>query len=394
MSSVGIRRQLGPARKRLKDRLEEVAIVLGDADVNRLKQLRTQLIANRDYHEKLTSELSRLLGVVTNPDEITIIEAELLTCTELDMDANEICMNIDEFLSDSVKPAVKVDMIQQKECEKLECEIEKLKVETDCARAKLTKFGGDEGISQRAKLPQLTLPTFDGKVTDWPSFWDSFNATIHSCKGISKIDKFKYLSSCLIGEAKETLTGFNLTDVQYDQAIEHLKSRYDDKKYIIQTYYTSLSNLVKSSNVTSELRKTFNLIETLLRSLDCMGEQTENNYIISLIKSKLPNAFNLKLEETKDGEWTVKDLRKCINKLIVARERSEDVIEDEVPYEYTGEGLFNRDIKMKCIYCGKSHWSDECQLYKTLNERKGQLRGKCFVCVLVTNIWFVNVQVI
>ena len=136
--------------------------------------------------------------------------------------------------------------------------------------------------TQRAKLPRLTLPTFDGKVTEWPSFWDSFNATIHSSKEVSNIDKFKYLISCLTGDAKETLKGFSLTDDQYEQAIEHLKSRYDDKGFIIQQYYISLSNIIKSSNTTTELRKTFNMIQTQLRSLESMGESIENNYIISL----------------------------------------------------------------------------------------------------------------
>ena len=43
--------------------------------------------------------------------------------------------------------------------------------------------------------------------------------------------------------------------------------------------------------------------------------------------------------------------------------------------------MFNHDIKAKCIYCEKSHWSDECRRYKTLMERNGQLRGRCFVCL-------------
>ena len=111
-----------------------------------------------------------------------------------------------------------------------------------------------------------------------------------------------------------------------------------------------------------------------------MGEDIENNYIISLIKSKLSNTFNLKLEESREGAWTVDILRKSINKLIIARERSEDVHEDLTSYEYTGEGLLSREVKVKCMYCEKSHWSDECQKYKTISERKSRLRGRCYVC--------------
>ena len=121
-----------------------------------------------------------------------------------------------------------------------------------------------------------------------------------------------------------------------------------------------------------------------------MGEQIENNYVISIIKSKLPNSFNLKLEESRIGEWTADSLRKSINKFLLARERSEDSFDysadnidhtDLVQHEYSGEGLLSRDVKIKCMYCDKGHWSDECQKYKTLFERKAQLKGRCFVCL-------------
>ena len=131
--------------------------------------------------------------------------------------------------------------------------------------------------------------------------------------------------------------------------------------------------MTKSTNA-SDLRKTINLIETQLRSLESMGEQIENNYIV-------PVNFNLKLEERKSGDWTVKNLRESINKLIVAKERSVEYPDNVGNYEYSSEGMFNRDINVKCIYCEKSHWSDEYQRYKTLMERKGQLRGRCFVCL-------------
>ena len=61
----------------------------------------------------------------------------------------------------------------------------------------------------RLKYPpwkeENTLQSFAGKVTEWPAFWDSFNVTINSNNGISKVDKFKYLLSTLQGDAKESL---------------------------------------------------------------------------------------------------------------------------------------------------------------------------------------------
>ena len=381
MSSTSTRKQLGPARKRLKDRLKEVTDLIQNGDVVKLKQVRSRFMANMEYHSKLSCDLANLLGTTGAPDEEVIIEKEVNDCTELTMDANEIYADLIEILS-GIQADRHDDNVKRKESEKLDREIEKLKVETEYARAQLDKIHlKDEENKIRVKLPTLTLQSFTGKVTEWPGFWDSFNATINSNNGMSKVDKFKYLLSTLQGDAKESLRGFNITDAHYEEAIKHLKSRYDDKGYIIQSYYENLSSMTKSTNATSDLRKKINLIETQLRSLESMGEQIENNYIVSLIKSKLPANFNLKLEESKSGDWTVKNLRESINKLIAAKERSEEYPDNFGNYEYSSEGMFNRDIKVKCLYCEKSHWSDECQRYKTLTERKGQLRGRCFVCL-------------
>ena len=36
----------------------------------------------------------------------------------------------------------------------------------------------DKGL-RSVKLPKISVPTFDGKVLDWNSFWEQFDATIH-----------------------------------------------------------------------------------------------------------------------------------------------------------------------------------------------------------------------
>ena len=34
-----------------------------------------------------------------------------------------------------------------------------------------------------------------------------------------------------------------------------------------------------------------------------------------------------------------------------------------------------------CIYCSKEHWSDECDIYSTVEERKAKIKGKCYNCL-------------
>jgi len=46
-------------------------------------------------------------------------------------------------------------------------------------------------------LPKLSLPTFSGDTLMWQSFSDSFDAAVHNCPSISKIQKFSYLKAQL-----------------------------------------------------------------------------------------------------------------------------------------------------------------------------------------------------
>ena len=35
------------------------------------------------------------------------------------------------------------------------------------------------------RLPKVSIPTFDGKIQSWKSFWEQFDATIHSKTGLN-----------------------------------------------------------------------------------------------------------------------------------------------------------------------------------------------------------------
>ena len=316
--SGGIRMQLGPARKRLSDRLEESMLVMANEDITKMKETRTKLKANIVSHELLINSLG---GVsIATEEEHTIIEKEMGKSMDLNLDANEVLHRMNEHIEE-IERGERKDIfdteMKEKQREKLVREIEKLKLETEHTRKQLEEPSADVAnpppvsvnFFRKVKLPQLLLPTFSGIITEWPTFWDSFESTIHSDSSLSKVDKFKYLMTVLEGEARDTLSGFNLSEIQYDQAVEHLRERYDDKEYIIHHYYSALSDLAKCDNVTSELRRTFNFIEIQLRSLESMGENVNNNYIVALIKAKLPDAFNLKLEECREGDWGVRETR-------------------------------------------------------------------------------------
>ena len=58
------------------------------------------------------------------------------------------------------------------------------------------------------KLAKVSFPTFDGKVLNWKSFWEQFDATIHCKTRLNDTGKLMYLQEALIdGPAKFVIQG-------------------------------------------------------------------------------------------------------------------------------------------------------------------------------------------
>ena len=74
------------------------------------------------------------------------------------------------------------------------------------------------------KLSKLVISPFDGNTLNWATFWDQFESSIHSKRGISDIEKFSYLRSFLAPVALESTSGLTLSSQNYYEAIVLLKT--------------------------------------------------------------------------------------------------------------------------------------------------------------------------
>ena len=88
----------------------------------------------------------------------------------------------------------------------------------------------------KVKLQKLALKTFNGDLTKWATFWDSFESSIHNHPGLSDINKFNYLNTLLEGPASEAISGLKLTTANYNESVAILKRRFGKKQLIITKY--------------------------------------------------------------------------------------------------------------------------------------------------------------
>ena len=125
------------------------------------------------------------------------------------------------------------------------------------------------------KLPKLTLPTFDGDLLQWQSFWDSFESSIHSNSYLTDVQKVGYLKAQLEGSAAMTVEGFALTNANYTRAVDLLRERYGQHCKIIHATMQALLKLPAPTPSVASLRLFYDKMETYIRGLESLGQHQD-----------------------------------------------------------------------------------------------------------------------
>ena len=70
------------------------------------------------------------------------------------------------------------------------------------------------------RIPKISLPRFNGDITRFYSFWQSFESAIDKNDSLTAVDKFNYLVNTLEGEAFRVVQGLEIVEEIYDHAME------------------------------------------------------------------------------------------------------------------------------------------------------------------------------
>ena len=76
--------------------------------------------------------------------------------------------------------------------------------------------------SKGVKLPKLDIPTFDGNVLHWKTFWEQFSVSIHSRVDITNSEKLVYLHLTLKNStAKQVIEGLSRSGEYYSEPVKN-----------------------------------------------------------------------------------------------------------------------------------------------------------------------------
>ena len=245
------------------------------------------------------------------------------------------------------------------------------------------------------RLPKLTIQPFDGNMTLWTSFWDSFDSAIHQNTGLNEVDKFNYLRSLLRGSARDAISGLMLTEANYAEAISILRRRFGNKQQIITKHMDILMNTeaVTSPHNVQALRHFHDVVESNIRSLKALGvaAETYGSLLASVLMNKLPGDLRLIIgRKIGEADWQLDTIMTELLQEVEARERAHPLSGSAPNNQKRGGGrvpptaatLLLGD-KPHCCYCNRSHTPERCDQVSNPEERKQALMksGRCFVCL-------------
>ena len=235
-----------------------------------------------------------------------------------------------------------------------------------------------------AILPKLNLPTFNGDIFNWKSFWDTFEVEIHNNNQYPNVTKYNYLKGLLTGEAQTVIAGLSATNENYEKAIILLKEEYGNENEIIKQHLKSLINL-PSVNTIIELKTMYKTLEQHIRALEAMNVQSDQYGIILTysILNKISRDLGLTLPNIRSKRhFTLNELREAIK-----LELQSNYITNDNEMNHSPQHILLSTQNLKNSYChfckDKTHNSKDCEQYPTSEKRIEYANsiGLCLNCL-------------
>lgn len=179
-----------------------------------------------------------------------------------------------------------------------------------------------------AALPKATLPMYNGDLTSFVQFWDSFTALVDNVPHIPEVSKLNILMSCLTGPAKDAVSGFSITRENYEIVKDILSSRFGNRNTLLRRLYDELDVLPRAKENVRSARATFNATERILRLLENQKEDINHRSMILQVERKLPDLILNDIADLKlyyDDKWSMPILRKVVSQKLALREEIADI---------------------------------------------------------------------
>ena len=271
----------------LSVRLEELTNgCLSHIDFNAYKAATLSLTNMRDRLRVLTDEIA---GLSRKPEHTHIVDQYQERVSDLNKEIFDVRQNVMSSCtpkeSTTLVNTIVVDI--DKLLFDLGLSLKKLAVRAPVAEDKVSTVFSTE--SKTIKLPKLDVPTFDGNILYWLTFWEQYCVAIHDRSDLSQAQKLVYLRQSLKdGSARSVIEGLSHSGEQYHEAVKCLQERYGRPRTIHQAHVSKIVNVPKLKDSSGrELRQLHDVLQQHLRALKATDKEPSAHFITSLMEMKL-----------------------------------------------------------------------------------------------------------
>ncbi|XP_076645559.1 uncharacterized protein LOC143355009 [Halictus rubicundus] len=256
------------------------------------------------------------------------------------------------------------------------------------------------------RLPVIKLPSFDGNLTEWIRFRDTFSSLVHDSERLTDIDRFNYLVSALSGSAARSIESFSVSAANYKLAWCRLRERFDDPKALIAHH---INALLDTQPIKKQSGKALGeLVDTAVNNVSALDSLLKPEEILDAFVS---TCITRKLDSVSCDEWEkrtmdsrkmppFKDLAKFLE------QRSQYLSRKDTIQSSTGSNSFERPKISKpretrregyvaashvagkptrCLLCDSVHALQYCPKWLAMpsSERHTAVKGSgaCFNCL-------------
>ena len=146
----------------------------------------------------------------------------------------------------------------------------------------------DPACDFNRSLPRLTLRTFSGDSSEWPTWYGLFKAMVHNQKSLNESQKMLYLQSSLGGIARQLISGMMCDPSLYPVALETLEERFGREEDIVRAKLDAVFNHPAPTGRTLQSWfATLNSAVTVLQRLGFTGDLHSQENLRRLV-AKLP----------------------------------------------------------------------------------------------------------
>ena len=402
--------------KRLNQDMKSAIINVETAKQNTEKLDKDELNEHKAEFSELIKSLDQLISEIeesiSEPDNLQIDDSGknwTETCAEMYSELKSNQESIASLISEQrqqekarkEKEQEKLLIQQEEERKRYEAEVE---VRNQQHRDEINKLieHFSSSCSERQKtvrLPELNIPTFDGESTNWKSYWQQFEATIHKSTKLTDQLRMQYLLKSLTTQkARDAIEGIDATAEAYPEAIEALKARFDRPEVIHRAHVRALlkARYLKDGS-SSELRNLHDTFQHHLRSLKALKKLNFGQFITALGESKLDPTTMIEWQKFTQGETDVPDYERFLDFLDLRAKATELTVQQKRPPQF-GDNKGNKfknlsqvashvtNTSGKCFACNKlKHGTAYCQVFKqkSVPEKRNFVlaQGMCFNCL-------------